>query len=269
MEINTESIVLGSGKLYYEEFNGSIPANTDIETDANLLGLISGGASLEYKPEYYTAEDDLGLVQKTIITKEEATLKSGVITWNGNTLSVLSSTARVTEAAGKRTVKIGGRGNDNGKSHVLHFVHEDEADGDVRVTIVGKNEAGFTIAFAKDKETVVDAEFKAKPHDTEGTLIVYEEEMVGAISVVSAAGSTTGKTAITVSPTIEDGHSYKYKAGASVEEPLIGESCTTGYTAWNGTDEITATTGQKIVIVEVDNGNIARKTGSATITSKA
>lgn len=176
MANNIESIVLGSGKLYYKEFDGTIPENADIETDANLLGLISGGASLEYKPEFYTAEDDLGLVQKKIITKEEATLKSGVITWNGNTLAVLSSTARVTEAAGKRTVKIGGRSNDNGKSYVLHFVHEDTADGDVRVTIVGKNEVGFTLAFAKDKETVVDAEFKAKPHDTDGTLIVYEEE---------------------------------------------------------------------------------------------
>lgn len=180
MKNNTETIVLGSGKLYYEEFNGTMPENADIETAANLLGLISGGASLEYKPEFYTAEDDYGLVQKTIITKEEATLKSGVITWNGNTLSVLSSTARVTETADKRTVKIGGRGNDNGKSYVLHFVHEDPVDGDVRVTIVGKNEAGFTLAFAKDKETVVDAEFKAKPHDAEGTLIKYEEEIVSA-----------------------------------------------------------------------------------------
>lgn len=174
---NIESIVLGSGKLYYEEFNGIVPENKDIETDANLLGLISGGASLEYKPEHYTAEDDLGLVSKTIITKEETTFKSGVITWNGNTLSVLSSTARVTEASGKRIVKIGGRGNDNGKMYVIHFVHEDKTDGDVRVTIVGKSEAGFTLAFAKDKETVVDAEFKAKPHDKDGTLIIYEEDM--------------------------------------------------------------------------------------------
>ena len=51
-----------------------------------------------------------------------------------------------------------------------------EADGDVRVTVVGKNQSGFTLAFAKDKETVIDAEFKAQPHDTEGTLIKYEEE---------------------------------------------------------------------------------------------
>ena len=32
----------------------------------------------------------------------------------------------------------------------------------------------------KDKETVIDAEFKAVPHDSEGTLIVYEEEIPAA-----------------------------------------------------------------------------------------
>ena len=50
----------------------------------------------------------------------------------------------------------------------------------MRVTIVGKNEAGFSLAFAKDKETVIDAVFKAMPHDTDGTLIIYEEEIVSA-----------------------------------------------------------------------------------------
>lgn len=173
---NTETLTLGSGKLYCTEFDGDLPENTEIETEGNLLGLIQGGASLEYQPEFYTAEDDFGLAQKTIITSEEATLKSGICTWNGSTLAKLCATARVTEASGTRTVKIGGRANDDGKSYVLHFLHEDETDGDVRVTIVGKNQSGFTLAFAKDKETVIDAEFKAQPHDTEGTLIKYEEE---------------------------------------------------------------------------------------------
>ncbi len=39
---------------------------------------------------------------------------------------------------------------------------------------------GFTIAFAKDKETVVNAEFKAQPADTEGTLIILQEDMPAA-----------------------------------------------------------------------------------------
>lgn len=172
-----EKIVLGSGKLYIDEFTGTLPDSLTLEVADKLLGLIQGGATLEYKPSFYNAKDDLGLVSKSILTEEETTLKSGIMTWNGNTLKKLCSTARVEEANGKRTVKIGGVGNYDGKSYVLRFVHEDDQDGDLRVTIVGSNQAGFSLAFAKDKETVIDAEFKAKPLDSEGTQIIIEEEI--------------------------------------------------------------------------------------------
>lgn len=176
-ENNTEYIQLGSGDLYCTEFTEEIPQDADIEKPENLIGWIKGGAEVGYKPTFYTAKDDFGHVQKTIVTEEEASLKTGVITWNGNTLAKLSSTARVTETSEKRTVKIGGVGNDNGKKYLIRFHHKDETDGDIRVTIVGKNEAGFSLAYAKDKETVIDAEFKAQPHDKDGTLIQYDEEI--------------------------------------------------------------------------------------------
>ena len=76
-----------------------------------------------------------------------------------------------------RTVKIGGVGNHNGKSYALCFHHVDKVDGDVYVIIRGQNQAGFSLAFAKDKETVIDAEFKCLPQDDEGTLIQFIEEM--------------------------------------------------------------------------------------------
>lgn len=173
-----ESIVLGSGKVYISEFTGEIPADKTIETEPNLLGLIQGGASISYKPSFYEAKDDLGLVSKKFITNEEAIFKSGIMTWNGKTLSKLCSTARVSETtpdANTRTVKIGGAGNYDGKKYIIRFVHKDPVDGDIRVTIVGSNEAGLELAFAKDKETVINAEFKAQPQDEEGTLILYTE----------------------------------------------------------------------------------------------
>lgn len=174
-----QTITLGSGNLYITEFKGSMPIDTEIEKEENLAGYIQGGAVLEYKPEYYTAEDDLGKVKKKIITKEEAKLKSGIMTWNAQTLKQLVATGRVTEDTekGVRIIKIGGISNNDNKNYIIHFVHEDKVDGDVRVTIVGKNTAGFTLAFAKDKETVVDAEFEAIPSDDEGTLIIYKEEI--------------------------------------------------------------------------------------------
>ncbi|MDY3368404.1 hypothetical protein [Zhenhengia yiwuensis] len=175
-----ESIVLGSGKVYITEFTNTIPEDDVIETEANLLGLVQGGASINYSPSFYECKDDLGLVSKKFITQEDAVFKSGVMTWNGKTLEKLCSTARITEDSESktRTVKIGGAGNYDGKSYIIHFVHKDAVDGDIRVTIVGSNEAGFELAFAKDKETVINAEFKARPQDSEGTLILYKETAV-------------------------------------------------------------------------------------------
>ncbi len=174
-----EKITLGSGKLYVAEWTDSIPADASLETDANLIGYIQGGATLTYTPEFYTAEDDLGYVAKKIITSEEVVLSSGVMTWNGATLAKLCSTARVTETQGIRTVKLGGVSNFDQKKYLIRFLHEDSADGDIRLTIVGSNENGFEMAFAKDKETVINAEFKAMPLDNEGTLLIYSEEIVG------------------------------------------------------------------------------------------
>lgn len=175
----SKRIILGSGKLYLMEFTGETVPETELITTAdNLLGYIQGGASLDYKPSFYEAKDDLGYVTKTIITEEEATLKSGVLTFNGDTLEKLCDTARVTEDAEKklRIVKFGGVGNAKRAKYVICFHHEDPLDGDIWVIIVGNNQAGFSLAFAKDKETVVDAEFKALAQDDEGTLIKYIEE---------------------------------------------------------------------------------------------
>jgi hypothetical protein len=126
----------------------------------------------------------MGKVSKTILTEEEVTLKSGLMTFCGTTITYLCDTAEVStteatqEKSARRIVKVGGIGRQGRKQYVICFHHEDPVDGDIWVMIVGQNEAGFTLAFAKDKETVVDAEFKASPMDSEGTLIHYEEEIV-------------------------------------------------------------------------------------------
>lgn len=170
-----KKITLGSGRVYHTKFTGEIPEDNVIETKANQLGYISGGASVEYKPKYYTAKDDLGVVTKTIITEEEAKFKTGILTFNGNTLKTICETARVDESATKRTVKIGGVGQANGENHLIRFVHEDKTDGDVRITICGRNEGGFTLKYEKEKATVIDAEITCQSLDNEGTLIIYEE----------------------------------------------------------------------------------------------
>ena len=172
-----ERIILGSGDLMIKEYTDTMPAYTEFDADTDLLGHIQGGCTLEYKGTWYEAKDDSGKVVKTVITEEEATLKSGVLTWNGKTLAQLCSTARVTEDESIRKVKIGGVANHNGKSYALCFHHTDNIDGDMWVVVRAVNQGGFSLAFTKDKETVIDAEFKCLPQDDEGTLIEYVEEI--------------------------------------------------------------------------------------------
>lgn len=163
---------------YYELVNG-IPSDALLEQEENRLAWIKGGASLEYSGEFYDAKDDLGMVSKRKLTTEDVKLKSGIMTWNGVVLKKLCSTARVEEKDGVRTVKIGGTGNDDGAVYIFHFLHEDPVDGDVRITIVGQNTSGFTLQFAADAETVIDAEISAVSGklDNTGTLVIIKEEI--------------------------------------------------------------------------------------------
>lgn len=203
-------IVLGSGKLYYATYSGTIPTDGTIEQDSNLLGLIQGGATIRYTPSYYTAKDDFGLVIKTIITDEEAVLTSGIMTFDANTLNKLISTGTVTETAGERKILIGGYGNFSDTKYVLHFVHEDEIDGDIRVTIVGSNQGALELAFRKNQETIINAEFTAAPSDDGGTLIIYREEIIDWVAVTGVtlsdetlaltAGGASGALTATVAP---------------------------------------------------------------------
>lgn len=171
------TITLGSGKIYLEAFSDTMPTVDTICVDDNLLGYIKGGAALEYTEETYEEKDDLGYVSKIITTSEEAILRCGLLTWNGTTLKSLIDRCASTEASGKRTTKIGGAGNAQGGYYAICFAHEDPTDGDLWILIKGRNTAGATLTFAADEGTVVEPEFKAMPHDDDGTLIELIEEI--------------------------------------------------------------------------------------------
>lgn len=179
-ETKPDNLTLGSGDLYYKEFNNGdeIPSADELCVEDNYFACLKGGATLTYTAEYYTASDDNGCHKKTILTSEDVTLKTGIAVFNANTLNVLADTGRVTEDTAKkrRTIKIGGLKNAKGKKYIFCFHHPDPVDGDIWIIIVGNNQSGFELAFATDSETVIDAEIKALPQDNDGTLVTYIEE---------------------------------------------------------------------------------------------
>ncbi len=101
----TERIILGSGNVHMKLFDWNLPSVDEICTDENQISYIQGGATIEYKPSYYTAKDDTRKIQKTVITDEEATMKSGLMTFCGNTLEKICDTARVSYAEKTSTKK--------------------------------------------------------------------------------------------------------------------------------------------------------------------
>lgn len=174
-----DPITLGSGKLYFQEYTDTVPDFAGVKALCvadKRLALIKGGAALEYSQETYEEKDDLGLAAKAITVKEEVKLKCGLLTWTGDTINVLIDHSSVETGSGVRTTKIGGAGHAKGKYYVLVFHHEDNTDGDLWVVIVGRNTAGLSLTFASESGSVLEAEFTAKPHDEDGTLVtVYEE----------------------------------------------------------------------------------------------
>lgn len=88
------------------------------------------------------------------------------------------------------------------------------------------------------------------------------------LTVSSAAGTASGTTKLTVTPAKASGNSYKYKAAAAATPVVYGQNVQT-WTAWDGTSDITATTGQVVTVVECGSDYKAKSAGNATVTAKA
>ena len=69
-----EKVTMGSGKVYIDEFTGTLPAFEELlakmAVKEKLLGYIKGGANIEYKPTMTTEKDDLGYIVKEVLTEE-------------------------------------------------------------------------------------------------------------------------------------------------------------------------------------------------------
>lgn len=117
---------------------------------------------------------------------------------------------------------------------------------------------------------------KADSFETEKEAIAYVYKLFGkelkTLNVKNAEGQTTGKTKLTVTPAKEEENTYFYRTGAKVTMPAYNDLCdgTMGWMAWDGTSEITAKTGDKLIIVEVTaQEHLARSVGEAAVAAKA
>lgn len=90
------------------------------------------------------------------------------------------------------------------------------------------------------------------------------------LDVDSEEGTASGDTKLTVTGyTLESGESYVYKTNATAAPTVKLGGDLTGWTAWDGDDDITATTGHKITVAVKGADGTAVAAGSATVTANA
>ena len=92
-----------------------------------------------------------------------------------------------------------------------------------------------------------------------------------ALTVTSSASATTaGDTALTVSGyTLKTGESWAYKVTTGTAATVLPGEVVSGFTAWDGDDEITAATDKKLALVALNAAGQAIAYGSCTVTAKA
>lgn len=97
---------------------------------------------------------------------------------------------------------------------------------------------------------------------------LFEGELAS-LTVESEAGTASGDTKITVSGyTPETGESYKYKVGDTAAAVAYGDNLS-AWTTWNGSADITAASGKKIVVAVINSDSQAVAAGGATVTAHA
>ena len=98
---------------------------------------------------------------------------------------------------------------------------------------------------------------------------VVKSQVTGVLpkfTVTSVASETSNKTTITTDYTLGASESYKYKA---TDDPIVvkkGDSTSSGWSSWNGTDDLTIAS-DKIVTVVVSKSSKVIAMGSAVVVS--
>lgn len=105
-----------------------------------------------------------------------------------------------------------------------------------------------------------------------GTKVVTPETILyyapgGVMTVTSEAGTSSGKTKISVAPgKLNNSNTYSYKVDDSVDIPSL-QSTVSGYTTWDGSSEIEAASNKEIVVVELDASSKVVRVGKTKVTS--
>lgn len=174
---NTETVTLGACDIYLADYSTTDDFDLEemVKTEGNYFGNTQGGTTFEFTPTIYTVEDDRGRVRKSFQTKSDATLKTGLLTFDLASLSRTLSVGTYTTTTGKKKLELpGGKATLKQKAVVAKYT--DDETGDVTlIGIVATNTGALSMAYAKDKETVPELTFTAQSNGKDDVLVTILE----------------------------------------------------------------------------------------------
>lgn len=141
---------------------------------------------MDYKPTKYDITNQYEHIVKSCISKEELSAKTGVMSWDLEKLSLLSTAEYIVDKEKKlKKLLFTGEGKAL-KTVLVRAVHKKENGKKLRFTMIGQGGSGFAIAF-ENKEVTVDAELSAIKK-VSGFLASFEEELTDeeAAAIVAA-----------------------------------------------------------------------------------
>ena len=251
-----------------------------LEAGTNTVGATRGGGSFEVTPTYRDIEADGKrgpVVGMTQLDEVIAKLTGTMIEVTAANLERVLATADTTVSGRKTSIKM--RNKLKETDYIPNFVWVgDTSEGFLLIALKNVlNKSGLKLNITDKGEGTMPFEFTAHADglsDTEYAPFEIIKLDGGAVAsylaVYSVEGATSGKTLITVTPQKTEAQSYKYKTGSTVNVPAAADVLTTGWTDWDGSAEITATTGQLIVVAVVTAAdNKCVSAGRTTVVSKA
>lgn len=255
------------------------PASPAAPQDSDIICATTGGINASCVPTYSDMGED---VDNCPVNMKELRHLDGweckmSFTALGVTPEVIKWSLGAADIDNTNTAKIVPRRNlEQSDFEDLWWVGDRADGGFVAVKLMNAlSTGGFTIQTTKSgkgqlsveltghvsisAQDVVPMEF----YSTEGTGLAH-------IGVTSFEASTSGKTDITANYTPASGQSFKYKLGSAIVPVELDDVLTTGWTSWNGSDAITATTGQYITVAVITTAdNKAKGVGGCMVTAKA
>ena len=247
-------------------------ATTDLASAYKNMGYISDDGVVNSKTRENTEVNAWGGDKvRDLQTKKTDTFQMTFIeARNTEVLKAVHGDDNVTQSGGMITIRENAKELDN----AVWVIDEIMNDGYLKRTVIpdGKVTDVGDVTHKDDTLLGYQATISAYPHsayggDTHREFIEAEDE-IGELTVTSEAGSTSGKTKITIAEAKGSGNIYKIMIDLAAETVELDQDVST-WTTWNGSDDITAATGKVITVVEATSDGHAVKVGSQTVTAKA